>query len=235
MPELVTPLAWDSEFFDLSIARADLAGATAETFAAIEDQARDLGVDCLYGSLDASLDSGFLAQTFGYRLVDVALLFSRRPGPFVPRPSNSTFRKGTVDDLPSLEEPLATLVPWSRFASDPRFGLVAADRMYRAWIERAARDGDEYVLMVAEDDEGVTGLSTFVKSPTPRIDLMGVTERGAVSWGFMDAAVNFAEGGLLEAGPCSARNVAPLRFLEHCGFSISRSRYTFHRWLDEPV
>ena len=39
---------------------------------------------------------------------------------------------------------------WSRFANDPRFGDAAARRMHEAWVERAAKDGDEYMLLVAE-------------------------------------------------------------------------------------
>ena len=51
----------------------------------------------------------------------------------------------------------------------------------------------------------------------------------------MDGLVEWAGGGPIEAGPCAARNLAPLRMLEHCGFSIVRTRYLFHRWLDEDA
>jgi hypothetical protein len=50
----------------------------------------------------------------------------------------------------------------------------------------------------------------------------------------MAGLVEWADGGAIEAGPGAARNIAPLRFLEHCGFSIVASQYRFHRWLDEP-
>jgi hypothetical protein len=51
----------------------------------------------------------------------------------------------------------------------------------------------------------------------------------------MAGLVEWADGAAIEAGPCAARNIAPLRFLEHCGFSIVSSQYRFHRWLDEPA
>jgi hypothetical protein len=65
---------------------------------------------------------------------------------------------------------------------------------------------------------------------------MGVLGQGSgSSWALMAGLVEWAGGGAIEAGPCAARNIAPLRFLEHCGFSIVASQYKFHRWLDEPA
>jgi hypothetical protein len=173
-------------------------------------------------------------QEHGYRLVEVALAFGRPAVPFSPKPTASTVRRGTPDDLPRLEAAIATLAPWSRFAADPRFGPEAARRMFGAWVTRAAADGEEHMLLIAEDETGITGLSTHVRTPVPRVDLMGVITQGSgASWALMAGLVEWADGGAIEAGPCAARNIAPLRFLEHCGFDIVRSHYHFHRWLDE--
>jgi len=232
---MVEPLAWDSEFFGISIGRAAVEGASVDTLEAVDGAARDAGIECLYATIDPSQDdTAYVLQRHGYRLVEVALAFGRPAVPFTPKPTASRFRRGTPDDLPELEASIATLAPWSRFAADPRFGPEAARRMFRAWVERAARDGEEHMLLVTEDDTGITGLSTHVRTPIPRVDLMGVITQGSgASWALMQGLVEWADGGPIEAGPCAARNIAPLRFLEHCGFGIVRSRYHFHRWLDE--
>jgi dTDP-4-amino-4,6-dideoxy-D-galactose acyltransferase len=244
MTGLVEPLAWDSEFFGLPIARVALDGATPETLREIETEARDLGIACLYGSLDpVALDTAYLVQTLGYRLVEVAQLLSRPADlPYTPKPTVSVVRRGGVADLPLLEEPIVRLAPWSRFAADPRFGPDAARRMFRAWVERAARDGEEYMLLISEDDEGVNGLSTHVRSPVPCIDLCGVTKPGtgaaqALMAGFFEWGAGHAlhAGNELLAGPVAARNVAVLRYCEGCGFMVTRTRYLFHRWLDEDA
>ena len=142
-------------------------------------------------------------------------------------------RRGTVDDVARLDAEIRTLAPWSRFGADPRFGLEAARRMHVAWVERAARDEDR-MLAITEDESGVTGLSTQVRSAIPRIDIMGVTKPGTgASYALMAAFVEWAGEGPIEAGPCAARNVGVLRFLEHCGFLMSSVRYLYHRWLDE--
>jgi hypothetical protein len=236
MTELVELLAWDTEFFGLRIGRADLEGADPERLRAIDAEAREKEIACLYGSLDPGDETTARdVQLFGHRLVDVALTFDRSEGPFTPRPSASTVRPGTLDDVAALEPAIRTLAPWSRFGADPRFGPDAAYRMHKAWIERAARANQGRALFVAEDDTGVTGVATFVREPVPRVDIKGVTKQGSgAADALMVALFDWAGGGRTEAGPCAARNLAPLRYLERCGFRICRSRYLFHRWLDEP-
>jgi dTDP-4-amino-4,6-dideoxy-D-galactose acyltransferase len=233
---LLEPLPWDTEFFGFRIGRAHLADATTERLRAIEDQARELGIVCAYGTVDpTSGDAAHLVQTFGHRLVEVAVTFARRAGTLPPWTSESTVRPGTVEDLAALDPAIATLAPWSRFGADPRFGPEAARRMHRAWVERTARDGSERRLLVAEDDSGPTGFSTEVHSGVPRIDLMGVVKQGSgASWALMaDFMDRVGHGVVVEGGPCAVRNIAPLKFVEHCGFSVARVEYRYHRWFDE--
>lgn len=235
MAGLIEPLPWDTEFFGIPIGRVSLDGADAERLASIDAEAREMGIACLYGSLDPTDDeANRWVQRFGHRLVEVALTFERSEGPFVPRPCASTARRGTLDDIADLESPIRTLAPWSRFGSDPRFGQEAAYRMHRAWIERAARGGAERALFVAADADGLIGVATAVRSPVPRLDLAAVTKPSLGSIDVLFAAfMDWAGGGDVQAGPCAARNLAPLRTLERWGFRVCQSRYLFHRWLDE--
>lgn len=229
-------LPWDSEFFGVEIARVQLDGIDQSALAELDDEARDRGIDCIYGDL-VEPDVGhtaYLVQQSGHRLVEVGIRFRRPDTPFTPRPTASVARYGTPDDIERLSDALDTLAPWSRFAVDPRFGPEAARRMHEAWVTRAAAEPGERMLAIAEDDTGITGISTHVRNPVPRVDLMGVTQQGSgASWALMNVLVEWAGGGEIEAGPCAARNIAPCRFLEHCGFSMVDSRYHFHRWLDE--
>jgi hypothetical protein len=237
MADLIEPLTWDSDFFGVPIARTDLTGATADMLRDIDAEARAGGIACLYGSLDPTDGAtAHLAQTFGHRLVEVALTFERPDLPFTPKASPTKVRRATLDDLPDLDPAIKTLAPWSRFAADPRFGPDAAHRMHEAWMARAASDGtDERALYIAyDDDDGVTGVATFVRTPVPRVDTKGVTKLGTgAADALMVALFDWAGGGPTEAGPCAARNIAPLRYLERCGFRVGRTRYLFHRWLDE--
>lgn len=235
MSDLVEPLSWDSDFFGFSIGRVALDGATEATFEAIDAEARALGITCLYGTLDPNVDPKVaqVAQIHGHRLVDVVITFERPAAPFHSRPTDVVVREGTLDDLDRLDAAIETLEPWSRYGSDPRFSREDSLRMLRAWVERAAREPDR-MLGVAEDETGLIGVATHVRHPVPRVDLMGVTRpSGGVSWAFIKLLIDWADGGAVEAGPCAARNVAPIRFLEHCGFASMSSSYRFHRWFDE--
>ena len=71
MSDLIEPLPWDTEFFGIPIGRADLAGADVERLAAIDAQAREMELACLYGSLDPTDDATTrLVQIYGHRLVE---------------------------------------------------------------------------------------------------------------------------------------------------------------------
>lgn len=237
MSGLVEPLAWDSEFFGFAIGRVDLNGATDESLRAIEAEATERAIVCLYGAIDAGEEATpYLAQTFGHRLVEVAQTFSRPNLPFAPpRPSSSVVRAGTPDDIAALDDAIRTIAPWSRFGADPRFGPEAAYRMHKAWVERAARAEDR-LLLIAEDESGVTGVSTQVRAAPTRVDLMGVVKPGAgVADALMAAFLDWAGDEPTEAGPCAARNIAVVRYVQRCGFSISHTRYLFHRWLDDDA
>ena len=228
-------LPWDSEFFGVPIGRVDLDGVSPERLVEIETEARDLGIRCLYGTLHEPGvgHTATMVQGHGHELIEIGLRFRRPDIPFTPKPTKSTARYGTLDDIDMLSESLDTLAPWSRFGADPRFGPDAARRMHEAWVIRAASEPGERMLAITEDETGVTGIATHVRTPIPRVDLMGVITQGSgASWAMMNLLVEWAGGGEIEAGPCAARNIAPCRFLEHCGFSIIDVNYQYHLWLD---
>ena len=63
---------------------------------------------------------------------------------------------------------------------------------------------------------------------------MGVTKPGTgAAWALMSEFLDWAGNVTLLGGPVAARNVAPQRYLEHCGFRVASVQYRYHRWLDE--
>ncbi len=239
-------LVWDSDFFGFPIGRIDLDGADAARIAEAESEARAAGIACLYSELDpGAIDSIDFAQRRGYRLMDVALDLEHRTSVLAhPPPTRSSVRVGTIDDLARLAEQIAIVAPWSRYAVDPRFGARAALAMHRAWVERALTEPGR-MLLVAEDSTGITGMSTVSTSPRPaasdtsfaagpRIDLIASTKyQSGAAQALVAHAFECFGPGLSRGGPIAARNVVSLRFSEHMGYRVARTRYLFHRWLDE--
>jgi hypothetical protein len=231
MPDRIEALPWDSDFFDLSIGQVDLEGATPDSLAEIVTEARDRGFDCVYGShVAAATFVSVHAQDAGFRLVEINQLMKRPAGPFDAPPTDSVVRVATEDDLDEIGDSLDTLAPWSRFGADPRFGPEAARRLHSAWVDRAVRDPDRAVT-ISEDPDGIDGVGTYVWGDLPRIDLLGVLRPGTgAAWAHLAWFIDRADDGVVLGGPCAARNIAPLRFLEHCGFALSTVTYTHHWW-----
>lgn len=234
----IEPLPWDSDFFGLSIGRAHLQGADADVLEEIDLEARSSGLDCLYASVDPNeLELNCRAQLQGYRLVEVAVDLEH-PTSILHHlpPTSSVARWGTTDDLELVNEMIPLLARWSRFAADHRFGPVAAERMHRAWVERAARREGHRALVVAVDESGFTGFATQSQLDTevPRIDLIAALKPGS---GAAQAVVDFSYDSFGErpsrGGPIAARNTASLRFVEQMGLRIVATEYVYHRWLDE--
>ena len=237
MTTTVEALDWDSAFFGFPIGRVDLDGADDEGLTSVEAQADALGLVCLYAGLDpVHLETTVLAQQHGFELVEVAMDLDHRTSIIAHRPpTSSTARVGTEADLPALADEIELIAPWSRFAVDPRFGPTAARRMHQAWVERALRGEDGRMLIVAEDDQGVTGFSTqtSLEADEPRIDLIASSKpRSGAAQSLVAYAFDLFGERLSWGGPIVARNITSLRFCENMGYRVATSRYLYHRWFD---
>jgi dTDP-4-amino-4,6-dideoxy-D-galactose acyltransferase len=233
----LVPLPWDSEFFGARIARLDPGSLTEDVLEESEAEARELGVQCLY--LDLLPDEAAalpVDRLPGLRLVDVRMNLVRSTAvALVLRPGASvTVRVGSPVNVTRLTKAVEALVPWSRYAQDPRFGPAAARQMYGAWLRRAASAPDE-LFAVAERMGRPVGFVTATLEPEPRIGLLSVGEPGqmqgtgpslvatAVDWGSPSGARLFAN--------TQARNVRALGFYQRCGFEVDECRYLYHWWL----
>lgn len=237
MSPIWKPLAWDTEFFGFPIGSVDLNGATPASLAAVEIEAQASGIVCLYGSVDASQTSVIgSVQKHGYRFVDAATMFDlRQSEPPIAKPPDTTFRAGTLDDVPAVEDIALQMATWSRYAVDPRFGLEQAQRLQRAWLDRAARaDDGVHSLMVAEEAGEITAFIGRVTTPGPRVDAVGTTRRGSGAARYLiEEARAWAGDVELLGGPIAARNVSALRYVSHCNYRVRHVQYLYHRWLDE--
>lgn len=232
------PLAWDSQFFGVSIAKVTLDGADEASLRAVAAEARDAGIVCLYGTLDSrNVHASVLIQQARWRLVDVATTFTLSPNaPPIAKPPDTVFRLGTRDDVRQAVEIAEREAEWSRFAADPRFGLEAARRLQQARVERAMGPDDNHRLMVAEDETGIVAIIGTVTSPSRRVDAAGTAPRGSAAARYLiQESREWASPDPLLGGPIASRNVAALRDASYCGFRAGQVDYLFHCWLDETV
>jgi hypothetical protein len=239
MAEDWVELTWDSEFLGLGIGKVDLAGKGPEALQAIDAEARAAGISCLYGHLDPSeFQATYEVQRSGYRLVEASARFDLHPKLEVAYPpTDAVLRRGTAEDLDAVTPIMVRMAPWSRFAVDPRFGLEVAERMNRAWIERAARcETGEFELVVAEEDGAISAFISRALHPYPIVDTVATIAPGSgAARALIQASRTWAGDRPLWGGWAAMRNINSFRFVEHCGFRTAEVRYLYHRWLDEPV
>jgi GNAT superfamily N-acetyltransferase len=221
----VTVLEWDSEFFGVPIARAEIAD---DTVAAAVDGARGLGVQCLYlvvpNAHPSSLED---AIRRGGRLVDLRLTLElEAPTAFPP-----AVREATPDDVALLVPHARRLSSSSRFRADPRFSPEAVEEMYEIWLERCGRDG--VVIVPNESLEGFVG--TRKEQGVVSVDLVYVdpTSRGrGVAARLVQAAVAGAQGRRARVAT-QAWNLAAQRLYYGLGVRPRALDAIVHLWLDE--
>jgi dTDP-4-amino-4,6-dideoxy-D-galactose acyltransferase len=231
-------LAWDSDFFGLEIGRVESTSPTPEELAAAVLEATEGGIDCLYMNVDPGPGLSACPERFGFQLVDVQLTLARSAGLEPPSgvQSGVATRVASLADVRGLGELTSMLAPWSRFAADPNFGVVAAQRMYEEWLRRAAGSDEEFVA-VAELEERLVGFVTARRDQPPKIGLLVAARSGmGVGAALILVASSLAgeRGGGLQV-TTQARNVAAIRLYERHGFLATRTQYVYHCWVKEAT
>ena len=221
----MTPLAWDSDFFGVSIARADIEVAELDS---VLEEARSEGFDLVYLTAPgARVDAVTAAVRRGGRLVDIRAQLEA--GELAPA-LDARARIATVADREGVERAAVALSSWSRFANDPRIPVERVREMYRIWARRCLEEG-----VVAVPDGQGSGLVGVIPGAEAHILLVFV-DAASAGRGLGRALLDSA---LAAAGATSARvstqagNVPALRLFEGAGFRVRSVEAVLHLWLDE--
>lgn len=235
--ERLRVLEWDSDFLGVGIGRLHIAGLTPEEVMAFEDEARRLGIECLYAELDpAEPQPTYEIQRLGYRFVESSTSFVLPKDH--PRRSFDVdyhIRRATLDELSLMEEVTMLMAGWSRYAVDPHFGIDVAFRMQMAHLERMARcETDERQLLVTEEDGEVSAFLGMHRNPDPYCDTVATLRKGSgATWALMEAARDWAGDQQLYSGTAASRNLNVFRYVQNCGYRVHGVTYRYHRWFDE--
>ena len=222
----VTHLEWDSRFFRVSIARAEVDEHTVGS--AVKQAAAD-GVQCLYlviaNAHPPALTDAILR---GGRLVDLRVTFDleRRVS------SPSGVRVAGPGEVARLVPLARRLSRSSRFSADPRFSREDVAAMYELWLARCMRDG-----LVVVPNRGIGGF-VGVRPDRERlsVDLVYVEPRSRGR----GIAARLVQGALARAGHTRARiatqawNVSAQRVYQEIGFRTSSLNAIVHLWLGDP-
>lgn len=228
----IVPLHWDSNFFGLRIAKADV--VSQEDVVALSRQEGDLQdrFDLIYIFSEPSLEMPFDRA----RLVDRKAVFSlNAPKRFESDPAIRSWESPeTSDALISL-----ALVSgkYSRFKLDESFPFGSYDRLYTRWIEQSVNKvmaTDVFCYMM---DDGPRGLVTLdFNNGQGVIGLVAVDEgyqhRG-IGKALIKHVISYAHEHLGERLSVATQmdNEPACRLYTGCGFSMESVTKIWHWWL----
>lgn len=252
---IARPLAWDTGFFGVSMARIDyvLASPTAahgDRVAAIDAvcaAARAAGVQHLTARVDvADLDTMGALEQCGFRTMDALVTYIMRP---VKDPPNDvrtvgTIRKSREDDAEAILEITREAYRGyrGRFHLDPHLPAARADEFYVEWARQCLSGTMADALLVWEDSTGrVNGFMGFRRrEPVSSLATpvygggLGACRRdspgGYVSLIGEGTRWAHARGAVAEV-QTQNYNFAVIRTYEAAGAHYVRAEYTLHAWL----
>jgi dTDP-4-amino-4,6-dideoxy-D-galactose acyltransferase len=248
-------LKWDSDFFELKIAR--LLGSILRP--AIADAAdiwcQRQGVNCLYALLRSDdPENGRVVLDHGYRLVDVRVTLEREIDGGLENhlgvlrsPPTCVIRPSQTRDLPALQRMARTRHRDTRFFFDGNFSPKRCEDLYERWITVSCQGYAQAVLVAqagraqaenAERDNDCIGYITcHLDGPEKpgRIGLFAVdatfTGQGVGAALVRSAMSWFAlQGHTRVSVVTQGRNVGALRLYERCGFCTAGVELFYHKW-----
>jgi dTDP-4-amino-4,6-dideoxy-D-galactose acyltransferase len=231
------PLAWDTQFFGLNIARVRGDTLTTERAEAIDRWCRASRTQLLY-FLARSDDPAAVAEEAGYREVDGRVTLRRPLAGFRPEADNSV-SPFVASYLDTLRQIARSSYHDSRFYHDGRLPRAKCDELFDLWTAQTCQRHPDHVLVAREGGTPV-GYVTCKTDPHTHegvIDLIGVAEpaRGrGVGTRLVDAALAWAalRGATAMSVVTQARNTAAIRLYERRGFVTSLVQRYYHKWYD---
>jgi ribosomal protein S18 acetylase RimI-like enzyme len=227
-------LAWDSDFFGMSIARIGANRLSdADAREAISWSAAN-GIACLYFLADADDPAtSRAAEMHEFRMVDIRItLDCSAPLTEGFSPAVRPYRE---NDLAQLCEIARTGHVNTRFYCDPGFDRNRCADLYAAWIERSCR-GWAQAVFVAEDDGTPAGYITcHLAGACASIGLLAVDEssRGkGLGTQLVHACLSYLRANAVQAVTVvtQGRNIDSQRLYQAAGFRTRSVGIWYHRW-----
>ncbi len=236
MDTCVTFLPWDSDFFGLRIGRYDGQTLTEHEAHRAAQQARALGLSCVYAFLDPGDPSSRLtAERFGLSLIDARIVLGRQVEAEHAQGSAGV-DTASVEDLPALRRMGRELAPASRFWQDRRFPRQLVRKMYAQWVEHSLAADSETVIIAKAQDRPAGFVSLAVYGESGRVILFRVNptgQRGGIGRQLMTYALaSLATQGVRELQVATQlSNHSALAFYEAMNFRTRETFLIYHWWL----
>ncbi|WP_075183405.1 dTDP-4-amino-4,6-dideoxy-D-galactose acyltransferase [Pantoea sp. 1.19] len=224
----LTPLAWESEFFQRRTARLDSDPTQTLSVAALD------AWPLVQAKRDASQTADIDAlSALGFRLVEGEAELLLRPS-VAERPAG--IRVARTAQIPALREAAAAAFSHSRFRA-PWFAADASARFYAQWIDNAVHGTFDHLCLLAIDAHGDLQGFVSLRETGPQAGRIGLlaTLEGHQGKGVATRLLTAAQDWCLTRGIDQLRvatqlaNLPALRLYLRCGATLERTAYWFYR------
>jgi GNAT superfamily N-acetyltransferase len=245
MNNFVETLPWDTNFFSIPVGRVNTAGLDDESIQVVLDEAKHLGIRCLYFEADPNdLTTVMTVEKNNFHLVDVRVVleypFDSHPAPPLRYPTRPDLAVTVAveSDLPRLEEIAMEIGQFSRYTFDRNFKAGEDKRLYRLWIKNSCNGFADVVYVARWSNKGdAIGLITCtMRDNVAHIQLAGVYSeyrQKGVGSGLVQAALDWAkdQGARKMQVVTQARNVPAQRLYQQMGFFTRSMTLFYHKWI----
>ncbi len=235
---VIESLSWDSDFFKHQIARLRLSTLTDQQMRAALAECKQRDIECLYATLGNTRNNMKLAERESFTPVGTRVTYERGGSPLrKPTKSQVTIKIASKGNLTSLTSLSRSLSRESRFFRDPRFGPLAAQRLYRAWTEKVVRGASPTtkVLVASVGGRCAGFVAARAKEKIVHIELVIVDKkfRGKhIGSALMEACINaYQKKGFRKFRVVTqGSNTAAQRLYQSCGFKLTAKALDYHKW-----
>jgi dTDP-4-amino-4,6-dideoxy-D-galactose acyltransferase len=236
-------LVWDTAFFGQRIARVIPGHLTQQVAAEIDKWVAEHRIDGLY-FLAAADDPATirLAETHGYRLQDVRMVFgidltsaTLQPPDLAPDFTQGYATAADTDILRPLTQDTFTD---TRFYNDPHFTVEQCNRLYETWLIRSIEEDFADAVIKLSHQGRACAYVTCTLNVAQQVGTIGLLGVAGVMRGrklgqhLVQAALYyFQQNGMQSAQVVTqASNIAAQRLYQHCGFRTIEARLWYHKW-----
>jgi ribosomal protein S18 acetylase RimI-like enzyme len=236
-------LDWDTDFWGFRVATVLGHSLTEEKARQIDQWCRQQDITCLYFLASSeSFETTRIAESSGFRFVDVRLTFAHTPAWLPPpaiAPANGSLRirPSRLADIDALQLIARTSYIDTRFYYDQAFPRHLCNALYETWIKRSCEGYADIVLVAEGSGEPVGYISCHIGAErrVGKIGLLGVDQRvrgQGVGQRLVRSSLEWLQGqGMRETIVVTqARNGAAQRLYQRSGFLTRDVQLWYHKW-----
>lgn len=237
-------MEWDSNFFDLGVAKFIPKKLEKEDFKKILESMKNKGVHLVYCIIHPhDQKTQQLVQSFGGYLVDNKTTFVKKV--YQDEMDFPSFTNFEITEYPhnisnSIMDNLAVQSGvYSRFKIDPKITIEKFTELYKLWISNSVSKKIADIVFVAKKDEEIVGMITLKKkgdqgeigliAVQPHVRGMGIGKaliQKSLSWFQLEKCKYVYVA-------TQQNNVNAVKLYKNSGFHIEKIESFYHIWLNE--